>query len=165
VSDGALVIVGASTAGATPDAFALLAGPQVAGPNDAGFTLALLGGTSGRGEAAILFGDPTNGDYVAIDLLVGATARIISVTRDRPGLLDVTTLSGCTASTLAVADLPDGAFASWTLTARGGHVSLASGARTLLRCNADGKIWPARGAIALGAFQGSLRYDNIELER
>jgi hypothetical protein len=165
VSDGALVVVGATTAGPTPDAFALLAGPEVAGPNDSGFTVSLLAGTSGAGEAAILFGDPADGAYLAIDLLVGAAARIISVTRDRPGLLDVSALSGCTASTLAASDLPNGSFASWTLTARKGRVTLANGTHTLLRCSTDGKLWPTRGAIALGAFQGSVRYDNVELER
>ncbi len=165
VSDGALVVVGATAAGPTPDAFALLAGPEVAGPNDSGFTVSLLAGTSGAGEAAILYGDPASGSYLAIDLLVGAPARIISVTRDRPGLLDVTAISGCTAALLAASDLPNGSFASWTLTARKGRVTLANGTRTLLRCSADEKLWPQRGAIALGAFQGSVRYDNVELVR
>jgi hypothetical protein len=164
MTDGALSIDAGASAPRAPDAFALLCGPTWAGPANAGFDLSALVGRDGDAEAAILFGDAARARYVAVAFAVGAAPRVLSVQRDRPGLLAVDELAGCSGSALSGDDLPDPGLAPITLRARGGRIKLLSAGRELLACDADARV-PLRGSIALGAMRGRVRWDNVQVDR
>jgi hypothetical protein len=162
--DGVLVLDGGTTAPRTPEAFALLCGPTWPGPADAGFDLSALAGRDGDAEAAMLFGDPAQGRYVAVRFAVGEAPGLLSVQRDRPGLLAVEELAGCVASALAESELPDQGLAPITLRARNDRISLTIAGHEVLACDADSHV-PLRGAIALGSLRGRVRWDNVQVDR
>lgn len=164
---GALVVdTDAPRQGAVVD-YALLAGPSVAGPSQAGFSLSLLAGRAAHGTsadaAAILFGAPGEGRYVAVRIAPNAAPSVLVVNPGRTGLLDSITQAGCDASALTDEELPVGALAAFKLSARDGHIELASATRRVLRCSDE--AWPARGMIAVGALGGMVVFDNLELAR
>ncbi len=163
IVDGTLRVAG--TGGRAVEAYALIAGPTLAGPATGGFDLEVLAGTDGAGEAAILYGDPGRARYVAVTLAVGARARLLSIRRERPGLLSVEEVPGCEGPTVGADELPDGDIAPVVLSARRGRIDVRSRARDLLSCPSPASEVPARGAIALGALRGRVRYDNVQLVR
>ncbi len=169
VRDGALQVEGGAIAGRpdgrSPDAFVLVAGPSLAGPQTAGFDLELLVGTDGPAEAALLFGDPRHARYVTVSLAVGEPARLLTVRPVRPGLLSVDEVPGCEAQIVEPGELPDGDRAALVLSARHGRIELRSPGRTMLSCPAPPAEVPARGAVALGSLSGRMRYDNVQIVR
>lgn len=167
VEGGALTVGAGSKPPRAVESYAVVPGPELAGPSAAGFSLSFLAGVEGDAEAAVIFGDPAASRYVAVVFAAGSSPRLLSVTPDRPGLPVVQEAVGCEAAPVDPAELPIVGTAPLTVTMRQGRIALTSAARTLLACG--GQAAPPRGAIALGARTrssgGVARFDNVQLGR
>ncbi|MEO6951435.1 MAG: kelch repeat-containing protein [Polyangia bacterium] len=163
--DGALV-VSTDVQGDVPLVdYALVAGPELAGPSAAGFSLSVLAGRKalGTGTAALLFGAPASGRYVAVRIAANAGPTVLVVAPDRAGRLDASVQPGCDASVVADGELPAGGLSAFTLTARDGRIELHTATRRVLRCSDEG--WPGRGMLGVGAADGVVVFDNVAILR
>ena len=164
-SGGALVVSTDAKGDAPLVDFALVEGPQLAGPAAAGFSFTLLAGrgATGAGIAAILFGAPGSGRYVAVRIPANAAPSVLVVSPGRAGLLDANVQQGCDARVVQDGELPRDGLAAFTLTARDGRVELRTPTRRVLSCSDEG--WPLRGTVGVGALGGVVMFDNVAVAR
>jgi hypothetical protein len=144
--------------GGRPGELALIAGARVAD-----FDLRLRAGRDADGAAALLFGVASDASYVYVALTVGQPVQASVVSVARPGLSMVSPVAACSGAALTDAELPDGGLAELALAWRGGVLSVATNARLLLQCAPGFDV--ARGAVGVGSLGGTVRFDDLTLER
>ncbi len=154
-----LALQAPSTAGdGRPQEWALVSALQLQD-----FTLAFTAASSGTAAAAVVFGWTSDASYAFLTLEAGRPVTLSTVTLARTGQSAVVPDAGCVGAALDAGEFPDGAPLPLTLSFVGGVVDVASPARPLLHCAPQAAI--GRGAVGVGAIQGTARFGTATITR